>query len=202
MEKKNFKPRKHPVQKRSKVLTQEVVNATARILSTDGFESLTTNKVAIEAHVSVGSLYQYFPNKESLILAVIHKILEEDEILFRELTRQTTKSEIEKTIDFLLEKFLITHSCEHKLRTEIYSQFFRLGASKEVLALRQNIIRLFSNLILAINPKFLKSEAESRAFVLFHSVFGVMQAIAIEQNAHELQVVKSHLLVVVNALTQ
>ena len=47
--------------------------ATARVLVKHGFDGLTTNAVADAAGVSIGSLYQYFPNKEALVAALIEQ---------------------------------------------------------------------------------------------------------------------------------
>lgn len=66
-------PRKLPTQERSKQLVDSLLSATANILVQRGYEGLTTNRVADEAGVSVGSLYQYFPNKESLVEALIRR---------------------------------------------------------------------------------------------------------------------------------
>jgi len=49
------------------------VEATARILISDGFDKASTNRIAELAGVSVGSLYQYFPSKEALVVAVIER---------------------------------------------------------------------------------------------------------------------------------
>jgi AcrR family transcriptional regulator len=62
--------RKQPQQERSQAMVQAILTATAHILTTEGYERFTTNKVAEHAGVSIGSLYQYFPNKESLLLAL------------------------------------------------------------------------------------------------------------------------------------
>ena len=51
-------------------MVEAIVEATARIISREGRGSLSTNRVAEVAGVSVGSLYQYFPNKESLVAEV------------------------------------------------------------------------------------------------------------------------------------
>lgn len=64
-------PRKRPRQARSKLLVDSLLEATARILRADGWDALTTNRVAREAGVSVGSLYQYFPNKEALVAGLL-----------------------------------------------------------------------------------------------------------------------------------
>ncbi len=63
--------RKHPTQARSRALVDSLLEATARILVQDGWDALTTNRVAKAAGVSVGSLYQYFPNKDALVAGLV-----------------------------------------------------------------------------------------------------------------------------------
>lgn len=63
--------RKQPTQARSRALVESLLEATARILARDGWDALTTNRVATEAGVSVGSLYQYFPDKEALVSGLV-----------------------------------------------------------------------------------------------------------------------------------
>jgi AcrR family transcriptional regulator len=65
------RPRKSPQQARSLETVKVIVEAAARILETRGLDGFTTNAVAEQAGVSVGSLYQYFPRKEALIGALI-----------------------------------------------------------------------------------------------------------------------------------
>ncbi len=62
--------RKEPRQARSRATVEAVVEAGARILSKQGWSGFTTNKVAEAAGVSIGSLYQYFPDKLSLVDAI------------------------------------------------------------------------------------------------------------------------------------
>jgi AcrR family transcriptional regulator len=59
--------RKRPRQARSKHLVAAILEAASRVLARDGARHFTTARVAAEAGVSVGSLYQYFPNKESIL---------------------------------------------------------------------------------------------------------------------------------------
>lgn len=63
-------PQRRPVQRRSQETVEIIVRATARILGRNGTASLTTNEVAEEAGVSIGTLYQYFANKEALVAEV------------------------------------------------------------------------------------------------------------------------------------
>jgi len=64
-------PRKTAVQARATSTVGAIVEAAARILETLGFAGYTTNAIAKRAGVSIGSLYQYFPNKDSITAALI-----------------------------------------------------------------------------------------------------------------------------------
>jgi len=66
-----FEPRKTPVQERAGVTVEAISEATVQVLLTHGSHRLTTTRVAERAGVSVGTLYQYFPNKQSLLFAVL-----------------------------------------------------------------------------------------------------------------------------------
>src|SRR6266478_151293 len=72
-----FKPRKRPVQARSEATVSTLFEASIQVLLAVGYRQLTTTRVAERAGVSVGTLYQYFPNRQALIAAVIERHLEE-----------------------------------------------------------------------------------------------------------------------------
>jgi len=64
---------KVPRQQRSIAMVHSIVDAAKRVLEREGLEAFTTNRVADVAGVSVGSLYQYFPNKDALLLGVMER---------------------------------------------------------------------------------------------------------------------------------
>jgi len=66
-----FEPRKTPVQTRAAVTVEAISEATIQVLLKEGATRLTTTRVAERAGVSVGTLYQYYPNKQSLLFAVL-----------------------------------------------------------------------------------------------------------------------------------
>jgi AcrR family transcriptional regulator len=66
-----FEPRKTPIQARSTVTVEAISEATIQVLLSHGAERFTTTRVAERAGVSVGTLYQYYPNKQSLLFAVL-----------------------------------------------------------------------------------------------------------------------------------
>lgn len=70
-------PRKNPRQSRAVATVEAILEAAAHILTKEGYAGFTTNRVAERAGVSIGSLYQYFPNKQSLLAALHARHLEQ-----------------------------------------------------------------------------------------------------------------------------
>jgi AcrR family transcriptional regulator len=70
-----LEPRKSPVQARSNASVDAILEATVQVLLQVGKDRLTTTRVAARAGVSVGTLYQYFPNKSALLQAVLKRHL-------------------------------------------------------------------------------------------------------------------------------
>lgn len=66
-------PRKRPRQARAQATWDAIVEAAAQLLAERGLGLLTTNAVAERAGVSIGSLYQYFPNRDALMVALIER---------------------------------------------------------------------------------------------------------------------------------
>ncbi|WP_224363949.1 TetR/AcrR family transcriptional regulator [Hyalangium versicolor] len=93
-------PRKKPGQKRSEATVAAVLEAAARILETEGFEGYTTNAVAQRAGISIGSLYQYFPNKDAITKALI---LRETSSLLEEVAAIRTERRGRKGLQRLIE---------------------------------------------------------------------------------------------------
>ena len=69
-----LEPRKTPVQARSTVTVEAISEATIQVLLRHGAERLTTTRVAQRAGVSVGTLYQYYPNKQSFPEPASHAV--------------------------------------------------------------------------------------------------------------------------------
>lgn len=70
------KPLKRPTQARAKVTVQAVFDAFVRIWQRDGWQRLTTRAVALETGIAVGTLYEYFPNKEAILSGYVRYCIE------------------------------------------------------------------------------------------------------------------------------
>lgn len=69
-------PRKSPVQARSAATVEALHIAVIQVLTAEGLSRCTTTRVAERAGISVGSLYQYYPNRDALLAAVLEQHLE------------------------------------------------------------------------------------------------------------------------------
>jgi AcrR family transcriptional regulator len=69
----NLAPRKPPRQDRSRALVEAILGAAVDLLSSHGYARTSTNQIAERAGVSVGSLYQYFPNKDAIVTALFER---------------------------------------------------------------------------------------------------------------------------------
>lgn len=88
MSKINISPRKTPRQQRSQETVAVILQAATRVLSCQSLSGFNTNRVAEVAGVSVGSLYQYFPNKAALVTALIDRAQTERAEAFEKLVQQ------------------------------------------------------------------------------------------------------------------
>jgi AcrR family transcriptional regulator len=71
--KQRLEPRKPPVQKRSRATVDGILSAAAQVFEAHGYAAGTTNRIAERAGVSIGTLYQYFPSKEAVAVALLER---------------------------------------------------------------------------------------------------------------------------------
>jgi AcrR family transcriptional regulator len=74
---KRLNPRKQPVQHRSKVTVDAILDAAAQVFEAHGYAAGTTNRIAAKTGVSIGTLYQYFPNKEAIAVALLEQHIDD-----------------------------------------------------------------------------------------------------------------------------
>jgi AcrR family transcriptional regulator len=115
-------PRKIPAQARSRVTVDAIIQATTYILTEVGWEGLTTNAIAERAGVNIGSLYQFFPNKEAVIaeLQRRHAVATRAE-LHKTLALLPKQSSLREALTAISEMLIVEHRVApaiHKAITE------------------------------------------------------------------------------------
>ncbi|MBT9331381.1 TetR/AcrR family transcriptional regulator [Paracidobacterium acidisoli] len=116
-----LEPRKSPVQARSAASVEAVLKATIQVLLKAGRERLTTTRVAARAGVSVGTLYQYFPNKSALLRAALQRHMDEIVSAMETVCREQAGSSLETMATALVTGFLEAKMRDPKTSVALYA---------------------------------------------------------------------------------
>jgi AcrR family transcriptional regulator len=114
-------PRKSPVQARSAASVDAILEATLQVLLAIGKERLTTTAVAHRAGVSVGTLYQYFPNKSSLLQAALKRHLDSVTLAVERICEEQKGHALEDMATALITTFLQAKMKDGKTSAALYS---------------------------------------------------------------------------------
>ena len=132
------KPVREPRQRRARATVEAIVEAAARILVEHGWSRFNTNAIAARAGVSVGSLYEYFPDKQALLERLLHDHLAQAEARLAAAESGGTPPTPEALVRLLVGGFVALHredpalhrvlSSEVPLPAELRASFDRLLA--------------------------------------------------------------------------
>ena len=164
------KPRKVASQLRSRATVDALVEATARILVKEGFDQASTNHIAEVAGVSIGSLYQYFPSKEALVVAVVER--HQQEIM------QTVRSElagvldqpVEKAVRKLVAVAVKAHRVDPKLHRVLAEQIPRVGKLEKLETFSRENYTLFRTYLERHRDELRIDDLELASFVCVTSI--------------------------------
>ncbi|MFN3622724.1 MAG: TetR/AcrR family transcriptional regulator [Hyphomicrobium sp.] len=115
-----LQPRKAPVQARSAITVQAICEATLQVLLNNGGERLTTTRVAERAGVSVGTLYQYYPNKQSLLFAVLDSHMKAVSEAVEAACERTRGKRMAETVRAVVEAFVDAKMKRPEVSTALY----------------------------------------------------------------------------------
>jgi AcrR family transcriptional regulator len=164
------KPRKRASQDRSRVTVDALVEATARILVKEGFDKASTNRIAEEAGVSVGSLYQYYPSKEALVAAVINRHRQETMQVVRGALAKVASQPIEKAMRSLIAVAIEAHRIDPKLHRVLAEQLPRMGRLDNAEAFNREALALFRAFLESRSDELRAVDLELATFVCVTSI--------------------------------
>lgn len=163
-------PRKRASQERSRATVDALIEATARILVRDGFDRASTNRIAQEAGVSVGSLYQYFPGKEALVAAVIERHNRDLIEVVRDALAEVAEQPLERATRKLVAAAIDAHRVDPKLHRVLAEQTPRTGALANVEAFNSDAYGLFRAYLERHRDELRAVDLDLAAFVCVTSI--------------------------------
>jgi AcrR family transcriptional regulator len=159
--------RRRPQQRRARVTVEAVLDAVIRILKKGG--AMTTNRIAEVAGVSIGSVYQYFPDKRAIFTALHERHINQIDRMVQGTLIEHATSTLEELMRAMVEAMVEAHTTDPELWELLLTQVPpRADGSREFS------VRLHGAFLLAISSRQreLKKgrDLDSVAFVVTHMV--------------------------------
>jgi AcrR family transcriptional regulator len=177
--------RRRPRQPRAIVTIDAVLIAVERILDAHGPSGLTTNRVAEVAGVSIGSVYQYYPNKQALIGAVQERVLDD---LFEALDLVLTSSS-ERRLPDIAAQIAEAMLRVYYTRRPIYRWLIELRTEAAYQdQFRAHVDRFIDRVTVFLTARAIAIDPRVTAFVLVSAVEGIANAVAARVGLHRAHV--------------
>ena len=174
--------RKNPTQARAQQTVGTILDAAAQILQSEGEAHFNTNRVAERAGFSIGTLYQYFPNKNSIIEAIAERERIAIEATIQKALLDGWPHTIEEFLRIIIRQMINAFGRRQKLRRFIIIQMIRLDLFMPVLQEADRISETVSALLEKNRGDDYLPLSKTRLFILTRSTMGVIRAAIIENS--------------------
>lgn len=194
-----LQPRKKPIQQRSSAMVEAILEATIQVLLAEGKERLTTTRVAYRAGVSVGTLYQYFPNKSALLQAALKRHLEGVRAVIEQVSKENCSQPILEMATALILAFLAAKLRDVKESAALYAVSSDVDGMTIAKAMGIRSCHAIAEMF-ATAPEGLTKDAELIATVITAAMSGIARRL-LESKSPErhLPALREELLILVHA---
>lgn len=198
-----LKPRKSPVQARSTATIEVLHEATIQVLLKEGIVKCNTTRIAERAGVSVGSIYQYYPNRDSLLAAVLQRHLDSVAEKIEELCLRYEKTSIRTLISALVDEIILAKLSNPEESKALYAISGERGGLDLSKRMNDRMLAAVSNLLESASDIEFDDSQIVAEFVL-GAIMGLIRRVLENQVTDKVeQVLDSHLkLMVVGYLQQ
>jgi AcrR family transcriptional regulator len=173
-------PRKLPKQSRSRVTVEAILEATTHILVEEGYDKANTNRIAERAGISIGSLYQYFPNKESLMTALMEQHAQEMVELVETKLDQLFDSPLEIAIPEIITAVVAAHAINPRLHQVLSDEIPRSERSPQMQKADERITILLRAYLERWSDRIQPQNLDLTVFILSRTVDSLCHAAVIE----------------------
>ncbi len=180
LRKRSTNPRKLPQQDRSRVTVEVILEATTHILVEEGYEKANTNRIAERAGISIGSLYQYFPNKESLMSALIEQHSNEIAALVESKLKDLFDAPPERAIPQLVRAVIAAHAINPRLHQVLNEEIPRSERLQQMQRADERISELLRAYLSRWSGLIQPKNLEMTVFILSRTVESLCHSAVIE----------------------
>lgn len=173
--------RKPPTQERARATVDVILQAARGVLTRRGYSKFTTNEVAKAAGVSIGSLYQYFPNKRALVGAIYEDHVERKVRELAQETPQLATASLEALIQRFAEWMVESHRDDPTLHRIIVEELPRHGLTPKLAGAYEAAIASTKLFLERHASELTPQNHELSAFIVIHTMESLTKA-AIARN--------------------
>ena len=159
-------PRKKPRQERSQATVEAILDATARVLCTIGYDRASTNRIALAAGVSVGSLYQYFPSKEALVAALAARHMATMTELVRSKLTEVAAAPMPVAVRSIIMAMFEAHAVDPRLHKVLIEEVPRIGRLENLRRVERETESLVAALLESRKGELRRTNVETMAMLL------------------------------------
>lgn len=174
-------PRKSPRQARSQAMVELILDAAARVLIERGYAGANTNLVAERAGISVGSLYQYFPNKDSLISALHSRHMRQMNATLERAFEVTREMGFEEALATVVDSLVEAHRVEAGLHRVLEMQLAGLGLLAENAEFERQLGERIHGLFLRYQGEIRVTDLRLANYMLLHAMHALVHAVVHER---------------------
>ncbi len=170
-----FSPRKKPQQARSRQTWDSILDAAESLLVEEGYDDLTTNQIAEEADVSVGSVYQYFPNKEAIVQTIIDRFSERQYEILADGLEELAEADLMDAVETIVSNMLEAKRDHPELSRVLFEQLPPVGQYDIHHQWHSRATELVRNTLASREEDFAPDDLDTAAFILVNGVHGIVQ---------------------------
>jgi AcrR family transcriptional regulator len=173
--------RKPPQQSRSRATVTAILDAMTRILDREGPEAASTSRVAEVAGVSVGTLYQYFANRDAILDALQDRELERAMDMIKRVLVAPGGMPDRHVARQVIEELLTLYRAAPALHRVLAVEGLRVTAPERVQAFDLRMVTMIRSFLVLAGPGIRRTNLDAAAFVVYQSVRASMLAYLLER---------------------
>lgn len=175
LNKKQLVERRLPRQDRARQKIELILEAATRLIERAGIPSLTTNAIAETAGISIGTLYQYFADKEAILRALIDREMTGIAARVSDVLKGPAPTEQGDRVSMVMRVVLDSYGGRHHAHRLLMEHALSRGTADRLNPLYQTLIESFSTHGVTVPGGGVEMLSEADAFVLTHAIAGVLR---------------------------
>lgn len=176
--------RKTPKQRRSEVLVCSILEAAIQVLEKEGASRFTTARVAERAGVSVGSIYQYFPNKASILFRLQSDEWQTTQNMLNQILKDDSKSYAQRLRD-VVQAFVISECEEAQVRGALADAAPLYRDSPEAIAAKKRGVKCFQNFVNQALPHLSAKDRRIKTDLLMRTLSVVAKDFSMQKRSNK-----------------